>query len=191
MWLTPEASLAGAAIKIGVDHSTLVIDDAGGTKNVQVVGNATLGATDSDVHTLNGTLNLNSAPADETCSGTTATFQAGEGLNRGDVVYFKPADSKMYKADADLPATSRAVAIAAENIVLDDTGRFLLQGFVKDVGTFAGAYTAGDVLYTHTTGGPPNRVAPSGTGDSVQVIGWAVDGDTVYFDPGSTIIEIA
>jgi hypothetical protein len=56
MWLRPEDTVTGAAIKIGVDHSTLIIDEAGGTKNVQVVGNATLGATDSDVHTVNGTL---------------------------------------------------------------------------------------------------------------------------------------
>ena len=56
MWLRPEDTVTGAAIKIGVDHSTLIIDANGGTKNVQVVGNATLGATDSDVHTVNGTL---------------------------------------------------------------------------------------------------------------------------------------
>jgi hypothetical protein len=159
--------------------------------NLSADGNVTLGDDGTDEHTLNGTLNLDSAPVDETCSGITATFQAGEGLNRGDVVYYNGHASKMYKADANVAATSRAVAIAAENIMLDGTGRFLMQGFVKDVGTFAGAYRAGDVLYTSGTGGPPTKTAPSGSGDFVQIIGWAVDADTCFIQFDSTLVEIA
>ena len=68
----------------------------------------------------------------------------------------------------------------------------MLKGFIKDAGTFP-TFVAGDVIYTDETagGGPPTKTAPSTSGDFVQVIGWAVDADTVYFDPDSTVIEVA
>lgn len=182
-----QLGVTGAQTAIEIDAS----ENATFIANLSAKGNVTLGDADTDAHELNGTLNLNKAPVDETCSGITATFQAGEGVNRGDVVYFKPADSKMYKADANAAATSRAVAMAAEDIVLDGTGRFLMQGFVKDTGTFAGAYAAGDVLYTSGTAGPPTKTAPSGSGDFVQIIGWAVDADTCFIQFDATIVEIA
>jgi hypothetical protein len=96
----------------------------------------------------------------------------------------------MWKAVADATATARAVAIAAEDITGGNPGRYLLRGFIQDVGTFAGAYVAGDVVYTNDTAGPPTNTAPTDPGDFVQVIGWAVDANTLYFDPGSTIIEL-
>jgi len=137
---------------------------------------------------------LNSAPADETYSGTTATFTAGEALSRGEVVYFKAVDSKMWKAVASAEATSRCVAMAAADIAADATGTFLLQGFLTDNGTFP-AYTVGGVLYTPeaetVSENVPEQTAPDTTGDFVQVIGWAVTANTIYFDPDSTIIEIA
>jgi hypothetical protein len=137
---------------------------------------------------------LNSAPADETYSGTTATFTAGEALSRGEVVYFKAADSKMWKAVASAEATSRCVAMAAADIAADATGAFLLRGFLTDNGTFP-AYTVAGVLYTPedetATENVPEQTAPDTTGDFVQVIGWAVTANTIYFDPDSTIIEIA
>ncbi len=147
--------------------------------------------TFTGVKTFDAGLSFDSSPADETCSGVTASFQAGEALNRGDVVYYKPVDSKMWKAVATVAATSRAVAMAAEDISPDGTGLFLLKGFAKDAATFP-TFIAGDVIYTDGgTGGPPTKTAPSTAGDFVQVIGWAIDADTVYFDPDSTVIEVA
>jgi hypothetical protein len=37
----------------------------------------------------------------------------------------------------------------------------------------------------------PENAAPDSDGDFVQIIGWAVDANTVYFDPDSTIVEVA
>ncbi len=158
--------------------------------NLSADGNVTLGDADTDAHTLNGTLNLNSALDDLTCSGTTASFVAGETVNRGDVCYFK-TDGKMWKALASAAASSRAVAIAAEDITGAATGRYLLRGFIKDAATFPTFSTVGGAIYTNDTAGPPTQTAPSDDGDFVQVIGWAVDGDTVYFNPDTTVIEVA
>ena len=148
----------------------------------------------SGVVSLTKDLVLNSTPADEATSGITALFTAGEALSRGEVVYFKPGDSKMWKAVATGNATSRCVAMAAEDISADASGAFLLEGFLQDNGSFP-AYTVAGVLYTpeaETSGeNVPEQTAPDSDGDFVQVIGWAVTANTVYFKPDSTVIEVA
>lgn len=195
IWSYGTGSNGTLNIGAGSGANAITIDASNNTtavNNLSTNGNVTLGDAGTDEHTLNGTLNLNATPADLTCSGTTATFTAGETVNRGDVVYYKPADSRMWKAVATAAATSRAVAIAAADIAGGAAGRFLLKGFIKDTGTFP-TFVAGDVIYTDETagGGPPTKTAPSTSGDFVQVIGWAVDADTVYFNPDSTVIEVA
>ena len=158
------------------------------TTSTGITITGTLVADDIDV---DGTIKLDSGVSDETCSGVTASFVAGETLNRGDVVYYKPADSRMWKAVATAAATSRAVAMAAADISGGATGLFLLKGVVKDAATFP-TFVAGDVIYTDEgSGGPPTKTAPSTDGDFVQVIGWALDADKVYFCPDSTVIEVA
>ena len=154
---------------------------AGGT----MTGNITL--TDSSV-------SLDSGPTDETVSGITATFTAGEALVRGEVCYFKAGDSKMWKAVATAAATSNCVAMAAADIAGDAAGLFLLKGFLADNGTFP-AYTIAGTLYTPeaATSGEnvPEQAAPDTDGDFVQVLGWAVTANSVYFDPDSTIVEVS
>jgi hypothetical protein len=160
----------------------------------------TIGAGTGSTTTIAGSLDVthnvhyDSSPADESSSGMTATFTAGEDLVRGEVVYFKPGDSKMWKAVATAAATSRCVAMAAEDISADAAGKFLLKGFLTDNGSFP-SYTAGGVLYTPeaetSSENVPEQAAPDTDGDFVQIIGWAVTANTVYFCPDSTVIEVA
>ena len=139
-------------------------------------------------------LDIDSSPANETVSGITATFTAGEALSRGEVVYFKAADSKMWKAVATAAATSRCVAMAAADISADATGKFLLYGFLQDNGTFP-SYTVGGTLYTPeaetSSENVPEQTAPDSDGDFVQVIGWAITANAVFFNPSNDIIEHA
>jgi hypothetical protein len=161
---------------------------------------ATIGNGVGSVTTVAGSLTvthnvlIDSSPADESCSGITATFTAGEDLVRGEVVYFKAGDSKMWKAVATAAATSRCVAMAAEDISADAAGTFLLQGFLTDNGSFP-SYTITGVLYTPeaetSSQNVPEQTAPDTDGDFVQIIGWAVTANTVYFCPDSTVIEVA
>lgn len=137
-------------------------------------------------------INLDSAIADNSVCGITSVFTAGEALNRGDVVYFKAADSKMHKVNmtAGNSEAIPAVAMAAEDISSDATGKFLLQGFIHDAGTFP-SYTVAGRLYAPEAEGPPTQTAPSTDGDLVQVIGWAVTADKIYFNPSPDYIEVA
>ena len=161
--------------------AALTIDDA---QKVIIPGEVNFG----------GAASFDSAVADEGVSGITATFTAGEALVRGEVVYFKAGDSKMWKAVATAAATSRCVAMAAADISADAAGLFLLEGFCHDNGSFP-AYTVAGILYTPeaetSSENVPEQAAPDTDGDFVQVIGWAVTANMVYFRPDSTVIEVA
>ena len=143
---------------------------------------------------VDGTVGIDSSPADETVSGITASFTAGEALVRGEVVYFKASDSKMWKAVATAAATSRCIAMAAEDISADASGKFLLYGFLQDNGSFP-AYTVGGTLYTpeaeQSSQNVPEQTAPDSDGHFVQVIGWAVTANSVFFNPSNDVIEHA
>ena len=139
-------------------------------------------------------IGLNQSIADEKVSGITAQFTAGEALVAGEVVYFKASDSKMWKAVATAAATSRCVAMVCEDVSADANGIFLLQGFLRNAASFP-SYTIGGALYTpeaeQNSENVPEQAAPDTSGDFVQVIGWAVTADMVYFNPSNDIIEVA
>jgi hypothetical protein len=182
------------AIKFGNGQDATIEYDEDGTDQLRISGNTVF------ANQVESTLDimLDSSPADETASGITATFTAGEDLVRGEVVYFKAGDSKMWKALATAAATSRCVAMAAADISADAAGLFLLRGFLADNGSFPG-YTIAGVLYTPeaesnpgdgSSQNVPEQAAPDTAGDFVQVLGWAVTANSVYFDPDSTVIEV-
>ena len=177
--------------RIGIDDGTDTLEIGVGSTHGTTP--AILVGPDTGVDVM-GALGINSSIADETASGIVAVFTAGEALVRGEVVYFKAADSKMWKAVATAAATSRCVAMAAEDISADAAGKFLLQGFVRDNGSFP-AYTIGGALYTPeaetSSQNVPEQAAPDTDGDFVQVLGWAVTADMVYFNPSNDIIEVA
>ena len=74
----------------------------------------------------------------------------------------------------------------------------LLKGFVRVASTEIlnkPTNVPGLPLYISTTAGHFDFTAPSGSGDIVRIVGYAIDEDggdvLVYFDPDKTYIEIA
>ncbi len=55
----------------------------------------------------------------------------------------------------------------------------------------AWAWTVGGAIYVDTTPGAITQTAPSGSGDIVRVIGYAVNADTVFFQPSGAWVEVA
>ncbi len=138
---------------------------------------------------------FDSTPSDETVSGVTATFTAGEDLVRGECVYLKASDTKMHKAVAAAGSvTPPCIALAAADISANATGKFLLQGFITDNGSFP-TYTVGDEVYTPeaetSSQNVPEATAPDSDGDLVQVLGIATGANTLYFNPSLDVIEHA
>jgi len=138
---------------------------------------------------------IDSSPSNNTVSGVTATFTAGEALQAGEAVYYKASDSKMHKAVAAAGSvTPPCIALAAENLSADASGKFLLVGFIRNDDDFP-TYTAGDEVYTPeaetSSQNVPEATAPDSDGDLVQVLGIAIDGNTLYFNPSLDVIEHA
>ena len=161
-----------------------------GSGAITTTGTVSAGIVDitSDAH-------LDSSPSNNTVSGITATFQAGEALQAGEAVYYKASDSKMHKAVAAAGSvTPPCIALAAENLSADATGKFLLVGFIRNDDDFP-TYTAGDEVYTPeaetSSQNVPEAVAPDSDGDLVQVLGIAITANTLFFNPSLDVIEHA
>ena len=177
--------------RIGLDDGTDVLEIGIGAAHGTTPALIILPDTSIEIF---DSLSINKQIADENVSGITAAFAAGEDLVRGEAVYFKAGDSKMWKAVATASATSRCVALAADDISANGVGRFLLQGFIRDNGSFP-AYTIGATLFTPeaetASQNVPEEAAPDTDGDFVQVLGWAVTNDMIFFNPSNDIIEVA
>lgn len=172
--------------RIGIDDGTDTLEIGKGSAH----GTTPAIKVDSNV---NIQILHNSAVADGEFSGDVAVFQAGEDLTAGEVVYFK-SDGKVWKAVATAAATSRAVAMCTATISANAFGAFLLKGFARFDSEFP-TWTIGGVLYTpeaETSGkNVPEQAAPDTDGDFVQILGYAISGDAVYFCPDSTVVEVA
>ena len=169
--------------------------DEDGTDQLRIAG----GTIFEDQVQLDKDLLLDSTPADTVWSGITAQFTAGEDLEDGECVYFKAADSKMWKAVANTGGTGlvtaeiMCVAMCVSDVSADAVGTFLLQGFLHAATNFP-TYAIGETLYLPEAevGGKnvPEGVAPDSTNDFVQVIGWAASADSVYFSPNFTMVKV-
>ena len=51
-------------------------------------------------------------------------------------------------------------------------------------------WTVGGLIYVSTTTGTLTQTAPSGTGDQVQVVGYATHADRMYFNPSLVLVEV-
>tara|TARA_R100001163_G_C5065414_1_gene203368 strand:- start:1258 stop:3249 length:1992 start_codon:yes stop_codon:yes gene_type:complete len=175
-----------ADFRIGIDDGTDTLEIGKGSAH----GTTPAIKVDSNV---NIQILHNSAVADGEFSGDLTIYQAGEDLTAGEVVYFK-SDGKVWKAVATAAATSRAVAMCTASVSADAMGVFLLKGFARFNSEFP-TWTIGGVLYTpeaETSGkNVPEQAAPDTDGDFVQILGYAISGDAVYFCPDSTVVEVA
>ncbi len=111
---------------------------------------------------------------------------AGENLVLGDAVY-KKSDGKVWKSDADATTTMPVIALAAETVNADASGKFLLQGFVYKA---AWNWTVGGIIYASITSGELSQTAPVGSGDQVQVVGIGETADIILFNPSYNLEAI-
>lgn len=157
---------------------------------MQVAGRAESGypkilATDDDGN-LKVKLSFNPSPGiDHTASGIKFTDTAGESLVFGNLCYMK-SDGKWWKADADAIATMPGLALALATIAADADGVFLKMGFARDD---TWNWTAGGALYASTVAGGLTQTAPSGSGDIVQKVGFALTADIFYFKPSLSLLD--
>jgi hypothetical protein len=97
----------------------------------------------------------------------------------------------MTLAKADVIANASATAMVADaTIGSGAVGNYILMGFVRHD---AWNWTPG-LIYLSTTGTTTNtltQTAPSGASNVIQVIGWAITPDIMYFNPQLVQVEHA
>ncbi len=127
--------------------------------------------------------------ADDSVSGETFYGMAGENLVWGDVVYLK-SDGKFWKADFNATTTTPAVAFCTGTINADASGEFLRRGWIRDDSAYNFTFGAQAGTIYLGESGAITQTAPSGSGDQVQVLGWALEADIWYFEPQFVIVEV-
>ena len=202
--LTDVDSILKADLKIGEDAQTIIDFETANEIHFDADNAERVSITATGLAMSSGNILLNAAVADVDstlcASGITAQFTAGEDLEDGECVYFKAADSKMWKAVAKAGGTLSVgeevmcVAMCTADVAADATGTFLLQGFLRANTNFP-TYTVGETLYLpedeQGSKNVPTGTRPSTDGDFIQVVGWAAGADTVYFNPSWSMIEHA
>lgn len=187
-------SLLAADYIIGEDAGTKIDFETGDEIHFDAAAAERVKIDSTGLVMSSGSITINPATADETSSGIVGSFTAGEDLVRGEVVYFKAGDSKMWKAVATATGTMPVVAMCAADVSADAAGLFLLQGFLQDNGSFPAMTVAGRLYAPEaetSSQNVPEQTAPDSDGDFIQDIGWAFTANTVFFNPSGTVIEHA
>lgn len=133
---------------------------------------------------------FNALGTDHTATGIITTDTVGDNVNIGDLLYMN-ADGTYKFVDADAAATMPGVVMALATISSASAGKLLHQGYVRDD---TWNWTIGGLIYatvTATTGNTLSQTAPSGSGDQVQVVGYAVTADIMWFAPSLVLVEVA
>lgn len=129
---------------------------------------------------------------DHTWCGITCYGTAYENLVFGEVCYQK-ADGDFAKALATTAGTTMpCMAIALEDILATNSGKFLLIGFIRD--DHWSALTIGGLMYVdpNTTGDMTQTIGDfDAAGDLVQVLGIARSAVIIWFNPSYELVEIA
>lgn len=122
--------------------------------------------------------------SDLSTDGVRVNFVAGETLSFGDVCYMA-STGKWNKADASAYTTGRGMAMAAESIVADATGKFLLMGFARND---SWSWTVGEELYLSETSGAFTQTPPTTSNSTTQLLGLAINSTRVYFNPSPDVL---
>jgi len=145
---------------------------------IQVNGNIVLSGSESSI-ILDHTLSSNGE------SGILTTIGTGM-FTTGDVMYLASNGgwSQAIATSSSLGATSMLSVAGAGS----PSGGMVLQGIIY---MSSHGFTIGAPLYLATSSGDFTNTAPSGSGQYVRILGYAIDANHIYFDPDKTWVRIS
>jgi hypothetical protein len=133
-----------------------------------------------------GDIDTDGTPAtDDTWTGpSTNSFNAGATIAQWEAVYLDTSSTwQLTDADAASTAGGVMVALATAAGTAASALRVLLPGsFARND---AWAWTVGGPIYLSTTPGALTQTAPSATDDVVRIVGYAVNADTIFWNPSN------
>ena len=100
-------------------------------------------------------------------------------------VLAQAADFNYDRADADAATSSVGLVLALSSC--SGSKEVLIEGMACNT---SWTWSAG-LLYLSTTTGAMTQTAPSGTGDQVVAVGWALSATCIYFKPSLVLVEVA
>lgn len=109
---------------------------------------------------------------------------AGEALPAGGLCYLSPAGTMLLSEATGEDRCTSLIAIATQSISEGSTGKFMLKGTFETAGL-----TTGDILYVSLDDGEWTNTRPTGSGQIVRVIGYALSATQLMFDPGKSWVE--
>jgi hypothetical protein len=132
-------------------------------------------------------LELNPTPsADDDSSGIIATVTVDANATGVGAALHLDSDGNWIEADADSVATMPCQALALETGT--GTKKILHMGYLRNDDW---NWSVGGLIYVSTTTGALTQTAPSGSGDQVQVVGYATNADRMFFQPSLVLVEVA
>ena len=177
-WVTNSLVNADINASAAIDQSKLVnivdadIDAAAAIDQSKLAG---LDATPTPDHTINGP--------------QTNDILAGYTTAIGDLVYLDP-NGRWEEADAD--ATSTSISLLGIAMEVKDDGEAVnvaLSGsFIVDA---SWSFGVGVPLYVSNTLGAITATKPTGSGDVVRTVGYALTATTIFFAPSSDYVTLA
>jgi uncharacterized protein (TIGR02145 family) len=114
------------------------------------------------------------------------TFGIVDGNSTGfGAALFMASDGNYEEANADGVATMPCVALALET----GTGnkKVMLQGYIRNN---SWTWTPGGLIFVSPTTGVLTQIKPTVTGQQVQIVGYAVKSNTLFFNPNLMLIEL-
>ena len=133
---------------------------------------------------------ITAAPTTQTGTGLIVSLTYGESITLGDLLYISAANTVL-QADATSIATAEfpcmGLALATASSGAHDV---LLMGTYKDSTKWTGgtALTVGGICYLSATEAGLTQVQPSSADNIIQVVGIAIDTDTILFRPSPDFI---
>ena len=137
---------------------------------------------------LNGDSNiqLDTAVSSGESSGTIIKAGTTMSMTAGQVVYGSNSMGSLIWSGADADTGTKNILGLALGTSPTSDG-ILLNGIYHEA---SHNFTIGLPLYISTTGGEMTTTAPSGSGDYVRVVGYAIDSNHIYFCPDNTWVKI-
>jgi hypothetical protein len=132
-------------------------------------------------------IQLDTAVSASTSSGTIIKIGSTVSMSAGQVVYGSNSMGSLIWAGTDADTGTKNILGLALGTSPTSDG-ILLNGIYHEA---SHGFTVGLPLYISTTGGEMTTTAPSGSGDYVRVVGYAIDANHIYFCPDNTWVEIS
>ena len=132
-------------------------------------------------------IQLDTAVSAATSSGTIIKFGSTLSMAAGQVVYGANSMGSLVWAGTDADSGTKNILGLALGTSPTSDG-ILLNGIYHEA---SHGFTVGLPLYISTTPTEMTTTAPSGSGDYVRVVGYAIDANHIYFCPDNTWVEIS